>query len=68
VGGAVTCQAIADTLIYALGSGGFAVRHLLLGREAAPAHRASPFDLIILDIGLPDSSGFDVLRELREDA
>ena len=58
-------QAIADTLIYALGSEGFAIRHLLLGREAFPAHRESPFDLIILDVGLPDTTGFEVLKQLR---
>ena len=59
-------QAIADTLIYALGSEGFKIRHLLLGREALPAHRQSPFDLIILDIGLPDTTGFEVLKQLRD--
>lgn len=59
-------QAIADTLIYALGSEGFNVRHLLLGREALPTHRQSPFDLIILDIGLPDTTGFEVLKQLRD--
>jgi len=58
-------QAIADTLIYALGSEGFAVRHVLLGREALPAHSDAPFDLIILDVGLPDTTGFEVLKQLR---
>lgn len=58
-------QTIADTLIYALGSEGFAVRHLLLGREALPAHSDDAFDLIILDVGLPDTTGFEVLKELR---
>ena len=58
-------QTIADTLIYALGSEGFKVRHLLLGREALQAHRETPFDLIILDIGLPDTTGFEVLKQLR---
>ena len=58
-------QAIADTLIYALGSEGFAVRHVLLGRDALPAHGESPFDLIILDVGLPDTTGFEVLKQLR---
>jgi two-component system catabolic regulation response regulator CreB len=58
-------QTIADTLIYALGSEGFAVRHLLLGREALPAHSKDAFDLIILDLGLPDTTGFEVLKELR---
>ena len=60
-------QAIADTLIYALGSEGFSVRHLLWGRDVLPAHRAAPFDLIILDVGLPDTTGFEVLKALRAD-
>lgn len=60
-------QAIADTLIYALGSEGFSVRHVLLGREALPAHIAAPFDLIILDVGLPDTTGFEVIKALRAD-
>ena len=30
-----------------------------------PAHRASPVDLIILDVGLPDTTGFEVLTQLR---
>jgi two-component system catabolic regulation response regulator CreB len=58
-------QTIADTLIYALGSEGFTVRHLLLGREALPAHSKDAFDLILLDVGLPDTTGFEVLKELR---
>lgn len=58
-------QTIADTLIYALGSEGFGVRHVLLGQEALAAHRDSPFDLIVLDVGLPDTTGFEVLRQLR---
>lgn len=60
-------QAIADTLLYALGSEGFSVRHVLLGREALPAHIASPFDLIILDVGLPDTTGFEIIKALRAD-
>ena len=33
----------------------------------ASAARAIPFDLILLDINLPDQSGWDILRRLRED-
>jgi len=58
-------QAIADTLIYALGSEGLSVSHVLLGRDALLAHGESPFDLIILDVGLPDTTGFEVLKQLR---
>lgn len=58
-------QAIADTLIYVLTSEGFKVSHVTLGHNALPAHRNKPFDLIILDIGLPDTTGFEVLKNLR---
>jgi CheY-like chemotaxis protein len=42
------------------------------GEAALDAVRAAvaggiPFDLILLDINLPDQSGWDVLRRLRED-
>ena len=60
-------QAIADTLIYALGSEGFAVRHVLLGRDVLAAQREHAFDLAILDVGLPDTTGFEVLKALRAD-
>ena len=58
-------QAIADTLLYALSSEGLTVHHVLLGRQALPAHRGSRFDLILLDVGLPDTTGFEVLKQLR---
>lgn len=58
-------QAIADTLLYALGSEGLSVRHIELGREVLPALRENPFDLILLDVGLPDTTGFEVLKQLR---
>ena len=60
--------AIADTLIYALGSEGFSVRHVLLGRDALAVLRTDEtenFALAILDIGLPDTTGFEVLKALR---
>ncbi len=59
--------AIADTLLYALRSEGFGAEHVVLGRQALVRHQAQPFDLVILDVGLPDMTGFDVLRGLRTD-
>jgi two-component system catabolic regulation response regulator CreB len=59
--------AIADTLAYALSAEGYAADRCGLGREAL-ARAATPdpeYALIILDVGLPDMSGFDVCRELR---
>ena len=36
-----------------------------LAGEALERLAQEPFDLVILDVGLPDMSGFDVCRELR---
>jgi two-component system, OmpR family, catabolic regulation response regulator CreB len=57
--------AIADTLVYALGTEGFRVEHCLLGRAGMERLRAGGVALAILDVGLPDANGFDLCRELR---
>jgi two-component system, OmpR family, catabolic regulation response regulator CreB len=57
--------AIADTVLYALRQEGFEVAHCLAGGEALRRARAEPFDLAILDVGLPDIGGFALCRELR---
>lgn len=59
-------QAIADTLLYALQSEGFEVRHVSLARRALEAFHDSPPDLAILDIGVPDGNGFDVCSAMRK--
>jgi two-component system catabolic regulation response regulator CreB len=57
--------AIADTLIFALQGEGFGTTWLSLGQEALAHQRQTPADLIILDIGLPDISGFETCKQLR---
>lgn len=57
--------AIADTLAYALTTEGYVCQCVTLGRDALDAVRAEAPALVILDIGLPDVSGFDVCRALR---
>ena len=57
--------AIADAVLYALRSEGLEADHCLLGREVAQRVRAGGVDVVVLDVGLPDVSGFDVCRELR---
>ena len=57
--------AIADTLIYALKSEGYRPHHCTLGRDGLAELRSGTYALAILDIGLPDMSGFDVCREAR---
>ena len=56
---------IADTLAYALKSEGLASVHCTLGNEALTRLETNPFDLVVLDIGLPDISGFEVCRRMR---
>lgn len=60
--------AIADTVVYALQADGHAVRHCLDGRQARAAVVETAFDLAILDVGLPDISGFALCGELRRRA
>lgn len=57
--------AIADTLIYALHSEGFSTHWLSLGSAALAYQQATPADLLILDVGLPDISGFELCKQLR---
>lgn len=57
--------AIADAVLYALRSEGIEAEHCLLGRDVVPKVRSGAIDVVILDVGLPDMSGFDVCRELR---
>src|SRR4051812_38787023 len=44
---------------------GFGVRLTSSGREAVDVFSASPPDLLVLDIGLPDADGRDVCQALR---
>ena len=57
--------AIADTIAYALETEGFRARRCVLGGEALALLRSEAFRFVILDVGLPDLSGFEVLRRLR---
>jgi two-component system catabolic regulation response regulator CreB len=58
-------RAIADAVLYALRSEGLDAEHCLLGDEAIARVRRGGIDVVVLDVGLPDRSGFDVCRALR---
>jgi len=57
--------AIADTLLYALTGEGFAARRVAVAAEALEQLRAGGIDLVILDVGLPDMTGFEACKQLR---
>jgi two-component system catabolic regulation response regulator CreB len=57
--------AIADAVTYALRAEGYAAEHVMSGGEVAPRVRAGGIDLVVLDVGLPDCTGFDVCRAVR---
>ncbi len=56
---------IAQGLLTALRQDGHAVDWMQDGTSADEALRASSFDLVLLDLGLPRRDGLTVLRELR---
>jgi two-component system OmpR family response regulator len=56
---------LADGLLRALRTAGYAVDHVASGSEADAALTAHGFDLLILDLGLPRMSGLEVLKRLR---
>jgi len=56
---------IAQGLQTALRQEGYTVDHVADGRAAGAALHAEQFDLVLLDLGLPQRDGLQVLRELR---
>jgi two-component system catabolic regulation response regulator CreB len=58
--------AIADTIVYALSTEGFAPHWCTTAHAALEAAAAGTFALAILDVGLPDGNGFDLFRQLQQ--
>jgi two-component system, OmpR family, alkaline phosphatase synthesis response regulator PhoP len=56
---------VAETLIERLGAAGFAVTRADSLASARRAIAEGSFQLAILDVGLPDGSGFELARQLR---
>jgi two-component system catabolic regulation response regulator CreB len=57
--------AIADTLLYALKTEGFVSEWCATGRAGLAALAAKTFALVVLDVGLPDGTGFEVCKVIR---
>jgi two-component system catabolic regulation response regulator CreB len=60
--------AIADTIVYALATEGFEPVWCATGGAALEAVERAPCALAILDIGLPDTNGFDLFKRLAQRA
>jgi two-component system OmpR family response regulator len=58
-------EVLADGLTHTLSSSGYCVTGAATGAYAEHLLKAQGFDLIILDLGLPDMDGLQLLRRLR---
>lgn len=59
--------ALADELVGTLNRQGYAVDWLADGRDAIHQGASEPYDLIVLDLGLPGVPGLEVLEKWRKD-
>lgn len=56
---------LGPSIAQGLRDAGFAADLSIDGQDALHQARTTPYDGIILDVGLPNLSGFDVLAQLR---
>jgi two-component system, OmpR family, catabolic regulation response regulator CreB len=59
-------SSIVDAVSFVLQRDGFEIVSVGTGQAALKALTQIQFDLILLDIGLPDMSGFDLCRQIRK--
>lgn len=57
---------IADNIVYSLETEGFAAERCATGADALARLAAEPASLVVLDVGLPDMSGFEVCKAIRK--
>ena len=57
---------ICENVVYALEADGFAVQTASTGGEALEKMLEHDFQLIILDVGLPDVTGFEICKTIRK--
>ncbi|MCB1588434.1 MAG: response regulator, partial [Xanthomonadales bacterium] len=56
---------IADGIVEALRGAGMVVNWLAQGQPALQALRSDPPDILVLDLGLPDIDGMELLRQAK---
>ena len=59
-------SSIADNIIFALKAESFSCQWLSLAHEAVECVRKGGVDLVLLDVGLPDISGFEACKAIRQ--
>ncbi len=59
-------QSLAAGLCKALRNEGFVTNHVAAGKAALHAVSTEPPDIVVLDLGLPDMDGLDVLKRIRD--
>ncbi|MBI4346330.1 MAG: response regulator [Elusimicrobia bacterium] len=52
-------------LVEVLGDAGFSVQWKKCAADGVAAYQAEPPDLLILDVNLPDATGFEICRRVR---
>ena len=57
---------IAETVVYSLQSENIDCHWVSTGRDALDSIKSKSPSLILLDIGLPDTNGFDLFKEIRK--
>lgn len=57
---------LANAIVRALKSAGFSINHVDRGDQALSAIKTSQPDIVVLDLGLPDTDGLEVLKSARK--
>ena len=58
-------SSLIDGLQYTLEASGYAVDNARTAKEALAFFRNKQYDLLLLDVTLPDGTGFDICKEVR---
>lgn len=58
-------SSLIDGLQYTLEASGYAVDNARTAKEALAFFRNRQYDLLLLDVTLPDGTGFDICKEVR---
>ena len=54
-------------IVELIGNGDVQITTAVNGAEALAAFKATHFDCMVLDLGLPDATGFEVIEEIKKD-